>query len=306
MNKKSEVNWLYIISIKEFQSYLELDLLKEISMVSKLMRGKLKPLLFKSLVLNLFSIKFDSNAISIAYDNQKLLSECDYTTLREEYNGDIEDSLNDFYIAINDIRKYTKCFHLDNNLNFWYYLYPLINIFDNLTDLQIRRCSIPYKAFINIGKTLPSLKMISFDCVYLTKSPTDIISSIDMFFPPNLTCLKIRELKVVTSFQLSYPYDYLFNRNFSSDYEDFTLPKISILSLKRLDYLCWSEQNHIVEDFILANPNLDSLLIRCYKLNISSSINSLKSLDIDDNISFNSIDQDFKLNSINTLAIFSL
>ncbi|KXN66686.1 hypothetical protein CONCODRAFT_11420, partial [Conidiobolus coronatus NRRL 28638] len=207
----SENNWLNVVSIKEFQSNLGLNLLKEISMVSKLTREKLNPLLFKNLELSLDSIKFSSNVISIAYDMQYHYSNYNYSTLRDENNGCIENSLNEYINTINDIKKYTRSFYLMYNRRAGYYLYPIVKVFDNLTELKIFICDFPFDALADIGKTLPNLNRLELEDVDLIKSITDTISESDIIFPPKLSYLKIFQVQVITTTLLSDPYEYLFN-----------------------------------------------------------------------------------------------
>jgi hypothetical protein len=76
------------------------------------MREKLKLLLFKNLELNLDNIKFDSDVTSLPYNDQYIYLNYGYTALREENIGCIEDSLNDFVLAINNVKKFTKSFCL--------------------------------------------------------------------------------------------------------------------------------------------------------------------------------------------------
>jgi hypothetical protein len=186
MDKNSEINWLNIITNREFQSNLSSYFLKEISMVSKLARDRLKPAIFKNLKLNLDNIKFNSNIISIAYNNRFVYLRRGYKYLSKENSLSIEDSLNDFIIELNYIGKYTKSLHYYLNSNAGYYLYSLTNAFDNLTELKIFSCKVPFVAFADIGKNLPNLNRLELECADLIKSATDVIIESDIIFPSNL------------------------------------------------------------------------------------------------------------------------
>ncbi|KXN66824.1 hypothetical protein CONCODRAFT_73424 [Conidiobolus coronatus NRRL 28638] len=251
MSKNCEINWLNVISNREFKTFLDLNLVKEISMISKLMREKLKPKLFKNLILNLDIVKFESNIITMANDKQFIYGKCDYNTLREENEGSVEDSLNDFIISLNDIKKFAKSFYFDYSIKAGYYLYPLIGNFNNLTELKIKLSHIPFKAFADIGKTLPNLNRLELECVDLIKSAIEVISEKDIVFPPNLSYLKIFSIYVIISTLLSDPYEYLFNTKvYPISYEYFTLSKISIPSLKRLDFIPKDKENRGLEEFL--------------------------------------------------------
>ncbi|KXN64846.1 hypothetical protein CONCODRAFT_13814 [Conidiobolus coronatus NRRL 28638] len=307
MDKYFKINWLNVIINKEFQSYLDSDSLKEISIVSKLTREKLKPLVFKNIELNLYRIRFDSNVISIANDNRHSDPKFDYTTLRDENNSNIKDSVNDFIVALNDIKKYTKSFCYSFNKYAGYYLYSLIDLLDHLITLKIYNCKIPYRAFADIGKVLPNLIWLELECVDLIKSTTDTISEKDIIFPPSLSDLKLSSIKVITTTLLSDPYEYLFNTNvYPTSREYLALPKILIPTLKRIDFRFKIRQNRGLENFLEINPSVESLLMRDYDLNIDSSLISVKHLDIDENYSFNNIDQAFRLSNINSLTLLTI
>ncbi|KXN70572.1 hypothetical protein CONCODRAFT_6817, partial [Conidiobolus coronatus NRRL 28638] len=164
-----------------------------------------------------------------------------------------------------------------------YYLFQITSIFENLTDLKLKICDIPFDAFVNIGKTLPNLKVLSLDNINLIKSNTNNISTEDIVFPSSLSYLKIFSVYVVSIRSLSDSYMFLFNREKERYiYENFDLHKISLPSLKRLDFLPNGNGHRGLEEFLETNHNLEFLYTRMYKLNITSSLKSLKSLNIDD------------------------
>ncbi|KXN66676.1 hypothetical protein CONCODRAFT_80416 [Conidiobolus coronatus NRRL 28638] len=78
-----------------------------------------------------------------------------------------------------------------------------------------------------------------------------------------------------------------------------------MLTLKSLDNISFDKLDHGLEGFLDSNSDVESSHTREYKLNLTSSLNSLKDLCIDDNISFDIIDQDYRPNSINSLTFIS-
>jgi hypothetical protein len=294
---------LNVVSIREFQSYLDLDLLKEISMVTKLTREKIKPLLFKYLVTRLDFVKFGSSVFAISYVDKCGHTDHIITTLNEENKNSIEDYLNDYIISLSCIKKHCTSFYLKYNRKTGYFLYPQLNLFNSLTKLKIESCDIPFEAFINIGKTLAKLNRLELENVDLIKSITDGISEKDTIFPPKLTYLKLFQIQLISTTLLSKPFDYLFSKKvYTTSYEDFSLPKISVPTLKRLDFQPKGEVSQGIEEFLEVNPNVESLLTRRYNLKVTS-LKSLMSLNNDDLITFNNIDQAFRLNSINSLTL---
>jgi hypothetical protein len=304
-----------VITNSEFQNTIQVKTLAEISMVSKLAREKLNPVVFKNIEIVARSIKFESNVLSIANEHQIKYEdspEYDYQALKDKHKGSIQESFNEYDIRVKYVKKHASRFHLYEMKNSGYYLYPLINGFNNLTTLAIVVCNVPFAAFVEIGKTLPNLDLLDIGIVNLVKSSTDTIASSDIFFPPNLTSLIIGGIQVATTDLLMDPYEYLFNfkeNNYS--YEHFIIPKHPLPSLKYFKYYPSFEisdsdiEEYLgVEEFLDSNPKLETLTVGGYNLKMNSSLNSLEILDIDDNICFNSISNIPSLGSINTLRFF--
>ncbi|KXN66077.1 hypothetical protein CONCODRAFT_20433 [Conidiobolus coronatus NRRL 28638] len=321
-----KINWLDIILNAEFQNAVQFKTLVEVSMVSKLAREKLKPVVFKRIGIFVKDTKFDSNVLSIdieqhfnisqfyseyfKMDTNKIAKsiEFDYHSLKEIHSGIVQGSFNDYGVALKDIKKHSNNFYLGKARNVGYYLYPLINGFDNLTSLTINDCNIPFTAFSDIGKALSNLNKLGLYSVNLVKLYSDIITSGDISFPANLTSLMIFHIQIATTDLLLDPIEYLLNTKTDNyTYEHFVLPKLTFPILKRLNYapskiLPNTNSNLGLEEFLNANPKLESLNIMKYNLKMNSSLNSLKFLEVDDNICFNSITNISSLDNINNLT----
>ncbi|KXN64749.1 hypothetical protein CONCODRAFT_13992 [Conidiobolus coronatus NRRL 28638] len=330
MSNDKDINWLSVILNIEFQNAVLIKTLAEVSMVSKFVREKLKPVVFENIEIMSRSTKFESNVLSIAIEEQFKISlsdsddltwaeerlekiKLDCQTLNEKHSSIIQDSFNEYDIALNNTKKFAKRFYLGQAKNAGYYLYPLINGFNNLTTLTIVYCNIPFTTFVEIGKTLPNLNTLDLGIVNLVKSSRDIIASSDISLPPNLTSIVIGSIQVATTDLLLYPYEYLFNNNEDNySYEHFIIPKHNLPSLKNFKYYPSFnisnndiEENLGIEEFLAVNPKLESLDVSSYNLKMDSSLNSLEYLHTDDDICFNSISNISNLDSINTL-IFCL
>jgi hypothetical protein len=302
MDNNFRVNWLNIIFNAEFKNYLNLSVLIEISMLSKITREKLRSIIFKNQKLKVKVIKNDSDDIYLDYDIGfgSLVNE--FNNLKHENSHCIEEAFNEFAFDAKQIKKFCKSFYLNRADKAAYYLFRIINIFDNLTDLKLKFCDIPFYEFTNIGITLPKLLSLSLDGVNLVKSPTDAISASDIVFPSNLACLKIYSARIITTELLSDTYQFLFNNERSQySYENFTLPKVSLPSIKQLCFLPKGEDGGL-EEFIEVNPSLESLFSRMRNLNIINGLNSLKILGIDDRANFINIERNSTLDSINTIS----
>jgi hypothetical protein len=325
MDNSKNINWLNIILNAKFQNEVQFKTLVEVSMVSKIAREKLKPLVFKRIGIYCSKPKFISNVFFIAIEQQfksdKFHStvfaveknksvksaEFDYHTLKENHRDCIQDSFNEYKAALNYIGSYSRQFRLSYAKNSGYYLYHLINGFNNLTRFSIFDCNIPFAAFADIGKALPNLTSLELYIVNLVKLPTETIKSSDLSFPLKLRTLSIRNSQVATTDLLLDPYEYLFNRKSNNyTYEQFILPKHPLPLLKRLGYdrtknFQNSETNGELEEFININPKLESLGVQRYNLKIDSILNLPERLCVDDSICFNNISNISNLDSIHTL-----
>jgi hypothetical protein len=307
MSENKKVDLHDIIFNVEFQNQLDFSDRNEISMVSKLAREKLKPAVFKRVAIHSANIELYSRVFPMAILSQEDDTDIDYFTLREEYEGDIKISLSYIKLALQCVTNHTKSLCLSRLGKAAYFLFPIINNFDSLAELEILYCNIPFNTFADIGKSLPNLNNLTLEGVSLVKSHTDIISSSDIIFPSSLKSLIINYIQVNVTSALSDLYEYLFRKVESYSFEYFTLPKISLPFLKKLQYIPVKNfsndySNQELEEFLGLNPNLESLIILNYNLKKYSNLSSLKYLRADDTISFNNIDNISSLNSINSLS----
>jgi hypothetical protein len=305
INRKER--WLSIIFINEFQINLSIESLKELSLVSKLVREKLKPRIFENIEISINNYDFEfKDNIFIEYMNQYLDSQSfiNINRYNENYykNLSIEKSLNEYTCSLKDIKRFVKSFRSLYMERSVYYLFRIASIFENLTDLKLKICDIPFDAFTNIGKILPNLKVLCLDNINLLKSHTDSISTGDIVFPSRLSYLKIFSVYVVSIKSLSDSYNFLFNSERERfTYENFNLHSISLPYLKRLDFLPNDDGHRGIEEFLEINPGLELLYTRMYKLNITNSLKCLKSLNIDDRINLCNIKIAYTLENANSL-----
>jgi hypothetical protein len=286
MNIKNytEVNWLNIIIIKEFQTYLGLKQLKNASRVSKLFRKKLKPLLFKSIILTpyYFDTKFNiKNNIFDEYFNYKFYGAVGYSLSSEVVNFTIDGGLKGLDLALNGIKQYVNRFCIADVKKAGYYLLPLLNIFSNLTELNLESCIIPYNGFFNLGKSSPYLKRIGLIRTMLIKLSTENMSLDDIVLPPNLLYLKIFNCIIANTDVMRNPYEFLFNYSTRLSSRGLALPKIRSYSLKKLTFFGDNLQDSGLKEFLDINSNLESLKIRSLYPNLANSFNSIKRLEID-------------------------
>ncbi|KXN68200.1 hypothetical protein CONCODRAFT_166743 [Conidiobolus coronatus NRRL 28638] len=308
-NTSFKINWLNIILIKEFQNYLELELLKELSLVSKIVRARSMPKLFSYIQLfdYDFSYKFNDN-IFIEYFNSTEISVLYREASKEvkEFRKalSIENGLKDIDFIFKNIKKFVKRFYLAYMGKAGYYIFPLVYKFENLTTLILRSCIIPYNGFYNMRETLPNLKHVELTFVTLSKLSNKPISSNELSFPPNLSYLEFYHCNIFNTDLLSDPYEFLFNKEaINITRNSFSLPAILAPNLKSFVLFGNNALEGSTEAFLDINPGLESFKIENYSLNLNKYLNKVKNLEIDSIISFNNTDVYPTLNNIKKLVI---
>ncbi|KXN66680.1 hypothetical protein CONCODRAFT_73513 [Conidiobolus coronatus NRRL 28638] len=306
MDSNNKINWLNIIINTEFQSYVDENSIREISLSSKLIREKLKPLIFNKLKISSSNLEYCKNNIITEHYKYFHNSNFDDSFFEDSKLRGIDSILNDFTIALSCIKKFVNRLHFcDFN---WpgVYIFPITGIFNNLIKLELgSNIMIPYSGFAKLGESLPNLNHVKLFAV-LVKFPIEHFSSEDYVFPPNLKYLEITNNKIISTTSMSDPYKFLFNRD-SSDLtiDFFKIPKVSIPSLKELVYYDSMRLDLGLKDFLEVNQNLESLSIRSSNLNSISTLSSLKNLKLDGEIRFNSSNQVPALKSLEHLHIVS-
>ncbi|KXN66412.1 hypothetical protein CONCODRAFT_73695 [Conidiobolus coronatus NRRL 28638] len=275
-----KINWLNIIFISEFQSYLNTGTIKEISLLSKVAREKLKHLVFIKLKVSKSNLDYSKNNIIIESYKPPELKNYDSSVFEDSKYHGIDSVLNDFAIAVRDIKKFSKSLQFCSFGRPGIYLFPFISIFDNLTDLQLSRdVMIPHSGFVKLGESLINLTHIKLSaCLY--KLPTENFSPKDYIFPPNLKYLEIFDNRFFTISTISN-HKFIIQRDYADYLVDyFKLPKISIPSLRDLVFHFFIGIDLGLKDFLEVNPNLKSLSIRSYNLNFVEELNNSDQISI--------------------------
>jgi hypothetical protein len=308
-NNKFKINWLNILIIKEFQNYLELELLKEVGLVSKVVRARSMPKLFNYIQLfdydfsfkfvdNIFIEYFNSTEISVLYKGASKEVE----DVRKSSN--IENGLKDINFAFRNIKKFVKRFYLAYMGKAGYYIFPLLGMFENLSTLILRSCIVPYKGFYNMSENLPNLKHVELTFVTFTKLPNESISLNELSFPSNLSYLELYHCYLYNTDLLSDPYEFLFNKkSISISRNSFSLPAVLAPNLKSFVLFGNNALDTSTENFLDINSGLESLKIENYSLSMNKYLNGLKSLEIDSITGFDATIVYPTLNHINKLVI---
>jgi hypothetical protein len=306
-NKK--INWLNIIIINEFQNILNLNLLINLSLLSKKTREKLKPLIFNKLELT--NIDFE---LKITHSNNLFVEY--FKSLESESSSDdsiienkfceilnIEDSLTDISYSLKNIKYYTKSVSLEDISRAGYYLFSIVSNFCNLTQLKLNSCYIPYSGLVKLGEYLPKLTNIELISVILAKSGKDNVSLSDYIFPKNLRYLRFISNNITSTESLPDPIEFLINDKSSAIFETYFIPNISIPSLNYLEFYGMDPEKTKLIAFLDANPNLDSLKIFSIDSKLIKKLSSLKCLEFNGVESIDTSENTNNLYSLSKLTI---
>jgi hypothetical protein len=281
----NKINWINVITNKEFQSYLNIKLAVSISMISKLVRNKLKPLIFNRIKISSLELSLPNNNIFIRYINDRYNLNPEDNISNEANNffksPAIETGIDDFKSALIDIFIYARQFHLSCMDRAGYYLYSITKFFNNLSTLKLSYCYIPLAEFSDFGTMFPNLALVDLCAVHFAKLYSDTISSEEIVYPPNIRKLTISGCDVITTCLRSNEDDFLYRRNISHNIAEFILPNISMPSLKELTFFDDGELSTELAGLLKLNPNLETFTSRFFYLNDISTPNLLKKLNLE-------------------------
>jgi hypothetical protein len=285
-NNKFKINWLNIILHQEFARYLELDSLKEIGLISKLVREKIRPILFRKLELstNNYDFKFKDN-IFIEYinycTNPKPMANIPRGIKHHLKRLDVKSSISDYTSSLKDIKIFTKSFYFDELKRSEFYMFPIITNFNNLESLRLDCCTVPLIEFYKLGESLTNLKNIVLVLVTFIKLPMDDTKLDVIKFPNNLENLDVYHCTIIDKESALNPVKFLLSEKPRVATNNYTLPNVSIPSLKKLSFFGNDFKNVGVKSFLESNPNLNYLKIEKFSLSTINKLNSLFSLEFE-------------------------
>jgi hypothetical protein len=302
MDQGFRINWLNIIFNFEFQAYLDIDLLKEVSLSSKLAREKLKPLVFKNLRLSKYSYDWGDNNIVSSYYDYVNGDQIRISRSKSSKIPNVNNILKNISENLKDLGKFSQSLHIEELSRPGILLFPVVDLFDSLTVLKCNGCDIPFNKFAKLGELMSSLTEISLSNVYLTKLKAENFSPKQYIFPHSLRYLNITDCYVVASNLLLDPYEYLYNNDDSQRTSNcFALPEVSIPNLTKLKFCCSKNKNRGLKKFLKLNPNLESLTLVSFNFNLVNNLGALKNLQVTKMTSFKDSIEYLELDSIKKL-----
>jgi hypothetical protein len=279
MNKnKSLIQWELVFLIHEFKKCLFLKDIIELSLLSKMLRIKLKPLIFTCIELNLKKL---SNRRSCFVDKEDQLPVINRTIIEKFLNFSlVSNNEDDFKVTkidpfINSIEsefstncQYSKVIRLVNLGKPCFYIFPLISFFNNLTQLKVVKCNISIKDFNTCTdglKNIEILELVNAEFIEIVEGKS-IIKGIKL--PDSIKELSWFDNIVASSFNQSSAYDFLSKRILMSSTK-FDPPAANFPELKRLKYPFNARHPRFLIAFLQNNPQLASISLPFDNINNS-------------------------------------
>jgi hypothetical protein len=281
-NEFNKIDWINIVMFKAFQDYFSLKELQDLSMLSKITRSKLSPVLFKSIRL-LYLTDQDTNMPSETC-NVKSFQELNSIAVRDDdeikNNLYIQNSLSNINSELQDIKNYINIASIFDLERSGRYLYSIITNFANLTVLEIHCSTIQYSIFQKLGEYFPMLKTFELCKVVLSKYSKTSNNSDEIIFPINLNRLTIWCVEETHISISDEPYSLVINDLYFDGRSEYAIPNICIPSLKNLQFLRCAAENNGLEDFLKTNHNMEQLHTDTFSYNVSKHLNSVKCLEL--------------------------
>jgi hypothetical protein len=243
-----EINWVFILTIKEFRDYLSINDKAQLSLLNKASRAKLNPIIFKSINLRLNIVKYNAfNSYS-----SKGVSSLDQMVLNFKAN-------------CSKVKSYVNYLTIDRLFNI--YKLPSIHfIFPNLTSIKILKNSIHLSAIATSFEKLNNLKAMELDHATILNFQNSNDAEALLKLPDSLTTLKLTECYIINNNLKNDPYKGVYNFSNETitkkcfDMMDQYFPNLFSYYISGYN----SIRNQRLINFMYRNPTLKTItLTRC-------------------------------------------
>jgi hypothetical protein len=307
-----KVNWNYIFIFEELTAYFSINFLKELSLCSKLIRSRLRPVLFAESALSskkaneCFNI---NNFDSMQLKNIENLSRynVDGNTSFNLLNNLIDilpDTIEPLYVnmglerELNGIGPYIKSFKLKGLKHFCSVSFPFTIALTNLGQLEFSDCILPLLNFLKITGNLKNLKKLTLYSVKFVDKGKHEISPDIPHFPTALEELVVYDFSLPLS-NSDISAINLVESDLNSHLTQFKhLKWLNIPSLKKVKSFGYNYPRNLLEILLIFNPQVESLRISNYlesqrvynQVSVSKNLTQLEILST--NLAFPHISED--------------
>jgi hypothetical protein len=280
MNKvnKVVVQWELVFLFQEIKEKLSLYDLIEVSMLTKLLRDKFKPLIFTRIEINHEKLSdrynyfvekdgkppaINSSAIDKFLNTSKVSnSEIEFKATK------IDPFINSIETEFNSYHQYSKEIKLINLGKPCFYIFPLISLFINLTKLKLVECTTSIKDFnkcISELKNIRVLELVKSEFIEIAEKDS-VIKNISL--PANIKELSWFDNILTSPFNQSLAFEFL-SKRISISSVKFDPPAINYPELKKLKPPFNVKHPLFLIPFLRINSQLTSISLPYDNINIS-------------------------------------
>ncbi|KXN65515.1 hypothetical protein CONCODRAFT_20691 [Conidiobolus coronatus NRRL 28638] len=271
------INWNLILQKPEFYEYLPIPDIIQLSFANKLIRDRLKCILFSHFNITRYFNEFKDK------------TEKDMESMGIESNQ----SLMDRYLCETKLsllnlphKRFIKQLIYNEITPLGFINLSVIEVFSSLINLEFIKIKVPFESILMIFNKLNSLQYLNLHLVSIIKLKNDNYSGSDLIFPPSLKTLKFSNLNLIVS-KLDY-YPNLLNYDNALDIESTREIYIQPQSLPNLQSFCYfpkiskslaeNTQNYL--NFLNLNKNLRVLetLPKYFDIEIVKGLNDINKL----------------------------
>ncbi|KXN66759.1 hypothetical protein CONCODRAFT_168100 [Conidiobolus coronatus NRRL 28638] len=267
-----EIDWCFVLNLKEFNSYLSLTDAIEISQLNNLCRQKQKPKLFSILKYGL------KNEDLTIFNRELVKGKLNFENIVKDFINEAPKTISQYFVEL----------AIHNYFNI-YKLVPIVDIFNNLNSISIFNIFIPLKVIVASCERLRFLKALKLEKVTLVQFQTDLNTGPLLKLPSEFSCLVLSDCYLIKSeltedpLKLAYNYDneaisknqlYMLDQNFSNLESYTVIGSKSTVTPALIDFL----DRHP----LITNLTLSSNLLTQNALNFISELPSIKNLNIED------------------------
>jgi hypothetical protein len=301
-----KVKWDNILILPELIKNLNLRTLAEVSLVSLLVRAKIKSTIFKQIKFSTIHFtRYMHNTDSLIwvyffekYGFMSRISNLEVPDRSKYKELKLDSTINEFTYSLAEVKQLVKVCNFYDIDKAGYYMLPIFNLFENLTNLKLQNSLVSLKSFCELSRSLKYLEIIEFIRVTFVKTLSEDLKHADIKFPESLKKLTFIVVGI-NSVESITPYNFLFDKSEVRTSDDFSLFPISIPSLRCFTFSQGGYRDSGLNQFLASNPQLECLsintnLIDQFKVDYLSN---LKKLVIEDNY----IDSDITFSNVESI-----
>jgi hypothetical protein len=273
------IEWERAFILFEFQQYLDISNLLEVSLINRYLREKMKKTIFKVIKLNFSNVYnfpeyFTPHRFEIEGENLTELEKSNFKCSR------IDPSVAKLASEIDKYSSYFKSLQFNHLDNAGYFVIPIIERFSHLSSLNIHKCYINLSVFNKLMLKLNKLLHLRLYDLKFMKLPSEGHIERETQFPATLKELHLGDLYLSTTNSLNNPYDLLYSYDIQIEEEDYHLPPQRFIEIKKLGLYRYFKDQRYISSLLNLNPQLSTIALplQFYTIEVAKLLSNSKNI----------------------------